>query len=312
MEKDLRHKVIIDSDPGVDDSTAILLTLLDERIDVKLISTVSGNRPVEVCTRNALYLLEKFGFNKPVTKGAEKPLTRRRKDAAFLHGEGGLGGYSPKKVTTKCIPGNAIDNMYKVIKQHPHEITILTMGAQTNIAMLIQKYPDVKHLLKQIIYEGGSPYGYKKTKPHISFNISSDPEAFDIVLKSGIPLVMVPSELGRREIFLSEKQVEEVENMNDFGAFLSKMYEIYWEPGFKDRRIAMNDSCAYLYLAEPSYFKHLMGDVTVDLEDAPGKTFINFHKNGKVKVLLKGNRKKSYKLLKSAIRKMDWFKEGEK
>lgn len=313
MEKtDDRIKVIIDTDPGVDDATAVLLALLDKRLDIKLFTTASGNRPIEIGTKNMLYLLEKFGFKHPVSKGANKPLKRQRKDAAFLHGYGGLGGYKHKKpVTTKCIAGVAEDNMYKLLKKYPGEITLVILGAQTNIALLLQKYPDAKNLIKQIVYMGGSPYGYKKTKPHISFNISSDPEAFQIVLDSGIPLVMVPSELGRNEFYLSEKQVEEIENMNDFGAFLSKMYEIYWEPGYKDRRIAMNDSCAILYLTEPKLFKHSMGDVTVDLEDAPGKTIIDFHRKGKVKVLMKGNRKKAYNYFKGVVKSMDDYKEGE-
>lgn len=309
--KDERIKVIIDTDPGVDDATAVLLAMLDKRLDILLFTTASGNRPVEVGTKNMLYLLENFGFNYPVAKGANKPLKRKRKDAAFLHGEGGLGGYKHKRpVVGKCIPGTAEDNMYKLLKKYPGEITLVVLGAQTNIGLLLTKYPDSKKLIKQIVYMGGSPYGYKKTKPHISFNISSDPEAFKIVLDSGIPLVMIPSELGRQEFFLSEKQVQEVESMNDFGAFLSKMYEIYWEPGYKDRRIAMNDSCAVLYLVEPKLFKPMMGDITVDLEDAPGKTIIDFHKKGKVKVLMKGNRPKAYKYFKQAIESMGDYKEG--
>ena len=312
MENNEKIKVIIDTDPGVDDATAVLLAMLDKRLDIKLFTTASGNRPIEIGTRNMLHLIEKFGFAYPVSKGADKPLYRRRKDAAFIHGETGLGGYTPKKTSTlKCVPGKAEDNMYKVLKQHPGDITIVVLGAQTNIALLLQKYPDAKKLIKQIVYMGGSPYGYKKTKPHISFNISSDPEAFDMVLKSGIPLVMAPSELGRQQIFLSEKQVQEIENMNDFGAFLSTMYQIYWEPGYKDRRIAMNDSCAILYLVEPKLFKPMMGDITVDLDDAPGKTFINFHKKGQVKVLMKGNRKKAYNYLKKAVASMSDYKEGE-
>lgn len=314
MGNEKKYKVIIDTDPGVDDATAILLACLDKRLDIKLFTTVSGNRPVDIITRNMLYILEKFGFEKyPVAKGADKPLQRRRKDAAFLHGEEGLGGYHPeKKPTKKCIEGSAEDNMYKVLKKYPKEITILVLGAHTNIAKLLTKYPDAKDLIKEIIFEGGSPYGYKKTKPHISFNISSDPEAAQIVLNSGVPIVMVPSELGRIDIYLKEKEVSEIERMNDFGRFLSKMYEIYWEPGFKDRRIAMNDSCTYLYLTESKDFKYLMGDIEVDTDDAPGKMLINFHKGGRIKVLMKGNRKKTFKLLKQRIKEMNHWKETNK
>lgn len=314
MEKEFeQYKVIIDTDPGVDDTTATLLCMLDERLDIKLFSTVSGNRPVDITTRNMLYVLQKFGFNYPVTKGAGAPLKRARKDAAFLHGENGLGGYQPtEKVTKRCIPGNAEDNIYKVLKQYPKEITILVLGAHTNIAKLLLKYPDAKDLIKQIIFEGGSPYGYKKLKPHISFNISSDPEATRIVLDSGVPIVMVPSELGRTGIYLTEKEVEKIRDTNDFGAFLEKMYSIYWEPGYKDKRIAMNDSCTYMYLTNPQMFKYLMGDIDVNVDDAPGKMLINFHKGGKVKVLMKASRKGGVKILTNAVKKMDDWKETKK
>lgn len=309
MKKQEKTKLIIDTDPGVDDIAALMLGLFEDKFDTKLITTNSGNRSIDITTRNTLHFLEKYGLDIPVCRGAEKPLTRERLDAAHIHGYEGMGTYipsEPKKL--KCIEGSAPDNMMRVIKENPHEITLVLLGPQTNAALLLQKYPEAATLLKQIIFMGGSPYGYKKTKPHISFNISSDPEACDIVLKSGVPIVMVPSELGRRVTHLTYDQVMEISKLNDSGKFMLEMYQEYWEPGFEDQRVATNDTCAFLYLVDPKIFKAKRGDIHVDTTETPGKTTIDFSRHGKSIILLNANGKKSFKLIKDSILRLNDFK----
>ena len=294
--KPLKHKVIIDCDPGVDDSAALVLAFLEPSIDIKMISVVAGNRTLEICTRNVLHILEKFNLDIPVCKGAEKPLNRNRKDATHIHGVEGMGDYippeQPKYKTT--MPGNVEDNMYKIIKENPNEIILLVFGPHTNAAKLLTKYPDAAGLLKGLVFEGGSPFGYKKTKPHISFNISSDPEAANIVFTSGIKkIVMIPSELGRLHAHVPYERVMNYRNFGDIGQFVYSMYDNHWEPGFEDKRIATNDTCEIMSLIKPQYFKPMNGRITVDLEDAPGKTFIDFKsKNPNVTVLMKANGRK--------------------
>lgn len=309
MKKQEKFKLIIDTDPGVDDIAALMLALFDDKLDVKLMTTNSGNRPIEITTRNLLHFLEKYNLDIPVARGAEKPLTRERLDAAHIHGFEGMGTYIPQEPQKlKCLEGSVEDNMFRVIKENPHEITLILLGPQTNAALLFTKYPEAAGLLKQIIFMGGSPYGYKKTKPHISFNISSDPEACDIVLNSGVPIIMVPSELGRRMTHLGYEQVMELADINDSGKFMLEMYKEYWEPGFEDQRVATNDTCAFLYLTDPKIFKAKRGDIHVDTTDMPGKITIDFSRRGKSIILLGANGKKSYKRIKQSIERLGDFK----
>ncbi len=309
MKKQEKIKLIVDTDPGVDDVAALMFAMFEDMLDIKLLTTNAGNRPIEITTRNTLHLLEKYGLDIPVARGAEKPLRRERLDAAHIHGKEGMGTYVPQEPNNlKCVDGTAEDNMFKIICENPHEITLCLLGPQTNAGLLLTKYPEAAKLLKQIVFMGGSPYGYKKTKPHISFNISSDPEAFDIVLKSGIPLVMIPSEIGRRMTHLNYEQVMELSKMNDSGKFLLELYKDYWEPGFEDQRIATNDTCAFLYLIQPKIFKTKRGDIFVDLDQTPGKTTINFSRQGKSLIAMNANGKKSFKLIKQGLKKLDNFK----
>lgn len=307
--KQEKMKLIIDTDPGVDDAAALMLALFEERFDIKLITTNSGNRTIDITTRNMLHLLEKYNLNFPVARGAEKPLYRERLDAAHIHGFEGMGTYIPREPQKlKCLEGSAEDNMFRVIKENPHQISLILLGPQTNAGLLLTKHPEAAALLKQIVFMGGSPYGYKKTKPHISFNISSDPEACEIVLNSGVPLVMIPSELGRRMTHLSYDQVMEIAKLNDSGKFMLEMYKEYWEPGFEDQRVATNDTCAFLYLVDPKIFKAKRGDIHVDTKDMPGKTTIEFSKHGKSLILMNANGKKSFKVIKDSIKRLDDFK----
>jgi len=206
-----KHKIILDCDVGVDDTEALLIALFDPSIDIKLVTTVSGNRPIEIVTRNTLHVLEKFNFlDIPVSKGADRPFNpnRPRKDASYIHLESGLGRYQPSEPKKlKCIDGTAWDNMYKVIKENPHEIIVVLNGPHTNFAHLLEKHPDVKNLVKQVIFMGGAPYGHKKFKNHISFNISSDPEAVEMVLNSGIDILMVPSQMGREYAYRPYEEI---------------------------------------------------------------------------------------------------------
>lgn len=302
-------KCIIDTDPGVDDAAAILLSLYDDLMDIKLITTVSGNLDLKTVTRNMLHILEKFDRTDiPVVMGADKPMTREPKDAKFIHQNDGLGGYvPPKEVSTKPLNMSAVDAMYETIKHDPNNVVIIALGPHTNVAYLIQKYPEVKKMIKHIYCEGCAPYdGVKET--HISFNVSSDPEAFQIVLDSGIPITMIPSRMGRELANFNEQEIYYMKDLNDTGRFLFEMYSGYWEPRYADRRIAINDTCACLILRYPHLFKTKRTFFEVNKLDMPGKTTITFNRKGNVNYAYKVNRKKLHKLFFAAIKKMDRFK----
>lgn len=305
---------IIDTDPGVDDAAAIALSLYDEVMDIKLITTVSGNRDIETVTRNTLHILEKFNREDiPVAVGANKAMERISPDASDVHRHEGLGGYiPPEEVNKKPIQLDAVEAMYETIKKYKNDISIIALGPHTNLGLLIKKHPDVVGMITHIYGEGCAIYGDKKQGErwmnYISFNASSDPEALKIVVESGIPVTMVPSKMGREGTNLTERETLKIRDLNDVGRFLFEMYSGYWEHGYTDRRIATNDTCAVLCLRFPHIFKLKKTNFIVNTTDKPGKTEIIYNKKGNINFVYKANKKKFYEYFYNAVKKLDSFK----
>jgi len=304
-----KTKVIIDTDPGVDDTAGLVFALYDKRLDIQLITTVVGNVKIQTATRNALHILDKLRIDIPVAQGAEKALTRTSKTAEHVHKKEGMGGYIPPKTTQhQILKEDAVEAMYKVLKEGNGDIELLILGPHTNVGTLFTKHPDIIRKIPRIVFMGGSPFGIPGFPDHISFNISSDPEAFKIVLESGIPLVMVPSHIGRRKAHLTEEYVYQMRDTNPLGNFLAQMYSEYWERGFPDKRIATNDTCAYMYIVHPKFSKAKSADITVDCDKEPGKTFAHFNKKGNVKVVVDVKRKKFLKVLTKMLKDLSNLK----
>lgn len=302
-------KVIIDTDPGVDDAACLVFALFDESLDIKLITTVSGNVNIHKNTRNMLHILDKFNLDYPVAKGCEKPMTRESIHAEHIHSVEGMGGYTPKESNRPLHELDAVEAMYKVLNEGDGDIVVLLLGPQTNMGTLLQRHPDIAKKIPRIVFMGGSPYGIYGYPKHISFNISSDPEALKIVLESGIPLSMVPSDMGRNKAHLAEDYVlNKVKGINAVGDFIFEMYDKYWEPGYPDKRVATNDTCAYMYLVYPEIFTHRKVDIDVDVDEMPGKTIIDFNDNGKYDFVTGVDRQKFLDILEEKLKSFNDFK----
>ena len=308
MKKE-KIKVIIDTDPGVDDSVCLIYAFFDDNIDIKLLTSVAGNVNVDTATRNLLHLVDLYDIEIPVAKGADKALERVSPTAEFIHQAEGLGGYiPPKNVPHKVINENAVDAIYHVLSQGDGDIIPIVLGPHTNIALLIKKYPEVVKKIPKIVFMGGSPYGIEGYPNHISFNISTDPEAFKVVLDSKIPLVMLPSIIGRRHAHLTEEYVNKLKKVNDTGLLMHKMYSLYWEPGYPDKRVATNDICALFALVYPEIFKSIKVNVTVDLDEVPGKTWVEFTENGNVDLVTDLDREKFLEILDNDLEHLNGIK----
>ena len=317
MKEKKRQNCIFDCDPGADDAVALSLSLYDDALDIKLITTVCGNLSLEKVTRNALHILEKFNRTDiPLAKGAKKAMERISPDATFIHQNEGMGGYIPPKVVkTKPIETDAIEAMYETIKKYKNDIVIFALGPHTNLGHLFTRHPDAKDMISHIYCEGCAPYGLKsegRWVEYISFNVSSDPEAFKIVINSGVPITIIPSRMGRELANFTEEEVNYIKTINDVGRFIYEIYSGYWEHNYPDRRIATNDTCACMIMRHPKLFKTKRAFFDVDTDKQPGKTLITFNRKGNINYAYKVNKNKMHQIFYNEIKKLDNFKFYDK
>ncbi len=306
---DKKYKLIIDTDPGVDDTVCLIYALTDEKTDVLLLTTVVGNIHIDIATRNTLHILDVLGLDIPVAKGQATAMHRVSETAEFIHQKEGLGGYMPPDtVTHKTLDIDAVEALYQTLKVGDGDIIPLVLGPHTNLGVLFTKHPDIIEKIPKIVFMGGSPYGLEGYPDHVSFNISCDPEAFRIVLDSGIPLVMLPSDVGRRKAHLDEAYVTHLKDVNNVGKWMYLMYGLYWEPGYPDKRVATNDVCAYFALAYPELFRTQKCRVCVDTEEMPGKTTVQFCDDGNVELVTEVDREKFIALLDTQLQKLNHIK----
>lgn len=245
--------IIIDTDPGVDDAMAIMNALYSTKVRTLLITCVAGNNPITTIGNNALHIVELCHRKTPVALGATVPLYKKAKYATFAHGKQGLGAYTYKGPYTKPLKEDAVDAMYRTLKENKEKYTtILSIGPMTNIATLIKKYPDCVEYIKEIVFMGGSKED--ETVPYAEFNINFDPDAARIVIDSGIPLVMVPMELGHFAYF-DHDDIALIKNTNKSGKKLAKMFEGYHDNHVGIHGAAVHDSATLFYLTHPKRFK---------------------------------------------------------
>lgn len=182
--------VIIDCDPGLDDVVALIMAFASDKLDVKAVTTVAGNQTLEKVSNNALRVLSYAGIDVPVGLGYKGPMIRKLVTAGEVHGEDGLYGVKLPEATLKPSDLHAIDLIAKVLKESEEKVTLIPIGPLTNIAMFLQRYPELIDKIERISIMGGAVNGGNCT-PFAEFNIYVDPEAADIVFKSGIPITMV-------------------------------------------------------------------------------------------------------------------------
>ena len=214
------RKFWIDTDTASDDAVAIMMALRWPDVDVLGISTVVGNVPLEMCTRNALYTVELCGKQTPVYEGAKFPLIREPHYAYFFHGSDGMGGMNYPEPQLKAQSESGIDALIEAVRNNPGEITLVTLGPLTNIAMAIAKAPDIVEKIPSCVVMGGAANTVGNITASAEFNIWVDPEAAKKVYLSGLPLVQVGWELCRREANLLEEDIQAIREVDTkFGHF---------------------------------------------------------------------------------------------
>lgn len=183
--------IILDCDPGHDDALAILLAAADPRLDLLAVTTVAGNQTLDKCTLNARRVCTVAGITGvPIAAGADRPLRRPPRVAANIHGESGLDGPAFGEPTVGVSDEPAVELMRRVLLGHPEPVTLVPTGPLTNVAMLLDRYPEVRDRIAEIVLMGGST-GRGNATPYAEFNIAVDPEAAAAVFGSGLSVTMV-------------------------------------------------------------------------------------------------------------------------
>ena len=199
-----QFRVIIDTDPGVDDALALLLAMRSPELKIEAITPVAGNVPLDLTLPNALRMVEIAGRTDiPVAAGARAPLMRRLVTATYAHGENGLGGAVFPEPTTKPVASPAAEIIRQIVRKYPGDVTLITIGPLTNIATALNSDPELASMVRALVMMGGSLSGGNIT-PAAEFNVYVDPEAARIVFQSGIPVTMVGLDVTRRTSLTDE------------------------------------------------------------------------------------------------------------
>ena len=189
----MARKIIIDTDPGVDDGMAIQLALGSKEFEILGLTTVFGNVDVGTATANALRLLHLA--NKatiPVAKGASDPINGKFNGGVpFVHGTDGQGNTWQPLSPLRPIKTTAAEFIIEKTLQFPKEVTIAAIGPLSNLALALQKKPEIQHLVKEIVIMGGNAFCSGNATPAAEANILSDPDAADIVLGAAWPVTMI-------------------------------------------------------------------------------------------------------------------------
>jgi len=182
---------LIDTDTASDDAVALVMALRNPAIRVEAITVVAGNVNVDKGVQNALYTCELCQKPTPVYRGAEAPLVRPYHDAEFVHGHDGMGDIGLPLQGRSATPGHAVPVILDCIRRHAGEITLVTLGPLTNLALALKQEPAIAKLVNRYVMMGGIGYGPGNITPVAEYNIWADPDAAEIVFRSGLPIEMV-------------------------------------------------------------------------------------------------------------------------
>lgn len=274
------RKIIIDTDPGQDDAFAILLALASpEDIDVLGVVAVAGNVPLPLTQRNCRIICELAG--KPRTRvfaGADRPLKRKLVTAEHVHGKTGLDGPVMPEPTMPLQDQNGVDFIIETLRAEPaHSVTLCPLGPLTNIALAFQKAPDVVARVQQIVLMGGAYFEVGNITPAAEFNIYVDPEAADIVFKSGVPLVVMPLDVTHK-VLTTRARVEALRGLGTevgrVAAEWADFFERFDMEKYGSDGGPLHDPTVIAYLIRPDLFKgrHINVEIETTSELTLGMT----------------------------------------
>jgi purine nucleosidase len=269
------EKVILDTDPGIDDALAILLLAAMPEVVLLGISVTHGNTSMEKCLANTKKIVDLAKFkNLPIVAGASTPLVKELSIAEETHGDTGLGYATLPESLLPTHPSNAADFIIDKVQEFPNEVTLLCIGPMTNIALALLKTPAIGPKVKRIISMGGSIHYPGNATPQSEYNVFCDPESFEIVLRSGINFTLVPLDVTYRCIFTEDHVKRLAPQRKSIKEFIADSTRFYMEfhAQYQDiQGCAINDPLAAALLIAPNLVTYQDYFVEVELSDSKSK-----------------------------------------
>ena len=202
------RRFLIDTDTASDDAVALVMALRDPDVRVEAITVVAGNVPVEQGVQNALYTVELCGADVPVYQGMAAPMLRPHESAQHVHGTDGMGDIGLPLAGRNPAPEHATEVLLAAVDRYPGEITLVTLGPLTNVAMAVLRDPTFAGNVQSCVVMGGTGRGHGNVTPVAEYNIWVDPDAAKIVFESGMPLTMVGWDVSYTYATLDQEEAD--------------------------------------------------------------------------------------------------------
>lgn len=280
---DARRRVVLDCDPGHDDAMAILLAAASPAIELEAITTVAGNQTLEKVTLNARRVCSVAGIRDvPIAAGSDRPLRREPIVAGDIHGSSGLDGHPWDDPTVALDARDGVDLIIeRAVADDERPLTIVAVGPLTNIARALHREPAISRRIERIAIMGGA-IGLGNRTPSAEFNIHADPEAADIVLRSAVPITLVPLEVTHRALATTEV-LDRISDLRTpvarMSVALMRFFAETYERVFGFTAPAVHDPCAVAAVIDPTIVETRPMSVVVDTTDGPsaGRTACDVH-----------------------------------
>lgn len=271
-----RKKLILDCDPGMDDSMAIVLAAKSPSIELLGVTTVAGNYPVDVTTRNALKTLEMLGrTDVPVARGMDGPMVRPAPRDPFTHGADGQAEANLPEPAARAIDAHAVDFIIDMVRSHPGEVTLLATGPLSNVAMAMRKAPDIIPLICELAAISGAfglnKYAFENAtgdSPQSEWNVYVDPDASKVVYGSGANFLAIGLDVATHfDVDFTPERVGMFKTSERKEArFLANAIDFVRRRGF-DAYCTVIDCMAVAYAIDPSLLATFRGRVGVETRD---------------------------------------------
>ena len=276
------RRFLIDTDTASDDAVALVMALREPTVSIDAITVVAGNVPLDQAVQNALYTVELCGSDVPVFAGQSAPLMRELQTAEDVHGNDGMGDIGLALSGRQPSETNAIDVIIDTIMASPGEITLVTLGPLTNIAVALLRQPAIAGSTARCFVMGGAGAGPGNVTPLAEFNLWGDPEAARIVVRSGMPLTFVGWDISVASATFGPEDAANLRECGPLGKFcvdIQAVLDVYAKESSGISGFDLPDPMAMAVAIEPSIATVERRHVEVLIGDGPGrgKDVIDWH-----------------------------------